>query len=127
MVDMKARLLPTSNRLSGRRQGRQREPWANEVRHHLNPPLIGFDDPAQAFRPAVRRTAVFPRHDRPGHGCTVHLEVEGPDGEAQAPDVVVPFVVHLGEALLGFEGGRARAFGPRSATEVFDDLIARSG
>ena len=70
---------------------------------------------------------MFSGHDRPGHGGAVHLGVEGPDGKAQTPHVVVPFVVHLGKALLGLEGGRARAFGPRSTTQVFDDLVLRGG
>tara|TARA_Y100000766_G_C18730230_1_gene518427 strand:- start:103 stop:591 length:489 start_codon:yes stop_codon:yes gene_type:complete len=89
----------------------------------LNTSAIRFNDPSEALGEPVDRPTMFAGANRPRHRRAMDLEVEGPNGDAQAPHVVLTFVLDRSKALLGGEGGGTCPGDPWSTAEVLDDLV----
>tara|TARA_B100001113_G_scaffold265524_1_gene220391 strand:- start:474 stop:962 length:489 start_codon:yes stop_codon:yes gene_type:complete len=89
----------------------------------LNTLAIRFDDPSKAFGEPVDRPTMLAGANRSCHGRAMDLQVEGSNSDAQAPHVILTFVLNRSKALLGGEGGGACPVNPWSATEVLDDLV----
>lgn len=71
----------------------------------LDTAACGLHHPTQALRQVTDGATVFSSEDRSLHRGPVHLQVEGANGNAQAPHVAFSFVLDRNVTLLGRERG----------------------